>query len=214
MPSMRSQILIHPVATVRGLVYYYTSRLYDRLHGIDAGKQGYQKPLERTEHHPYDPTEPKYLRWAFRQLSKVDLSDFTFVDFGSGKGRVLVHAAGYRFKIVMGVEYSKELHQAALANVSRAKLKCPVSLVNIDARDFRIPDGDCVLFLYNPFSGAVMEKVLGNIRDSLTSKPRTIFLVYVNPLMQDCFAKQSGMTLLRSRHWCNLYLWQKAQLPV
>ncbi len=48
-----------------------------------------------------------------------------FVDIGSGKGRVLIAAAEHPFLQVAGVEYSKELHEAALNNIRSAKrIKC------------------------------------------------------------------------------------------
>jgi hypothetical protein len=51
---------MHPAEAVSGLWYHYVSRLYDRWHGIETGK--------RDVRVPYDPTEPKYIRWAFRNL--------------------------------------------------------------------------------------------------------------------------------------------------
>ena len=42
-----------------------------------------------------------------------DLSRFCFIDFGSGKGRVLLVASHYPFREVVGVEFAPELHQIA-----------------------------------------------------------------------------------------------------
>src|SRR5438105_13430427 len=50
---------------------------------------------------------------------KVDRQRFTFIDLGSGKGRVLLIAAQYPFKSVIGVEFSKTLHEIALANIEQ-----------------------------------------------------------------------------------------------
>jgi hypothetical protein len=38
-----------------------------------------------------------------------DLSDFTFVDIGSGKGSILFYACRYDFRRVLGVEFAENL---------------------------------------------------------------------------------------------------------
>jgi hypothetical protein len=43
-------------------------------------------------------------------LEKLNINpkDFTFIDFGSGKGRVLLIAAGLPFRAVVGIEFSRD----------------------------------------------------------------------------------------------------------
>ena len=48
-----------------------------------------------------------------------DLGRFDFIDFGSGKGRVLLVASHYPFRQVIGVEFSPELHEIAQENIRR-----------------------------------------------------------------------------------------------
>ena len=43
--------------------------------------------------------------------------DFTFVDFGSGKGRALLMASEFPFPRVTGIEFSPELHAIAQKNI-------------------------------------------------------------------------------------------------
>ena len=196
----RYRLFIHPIQTIRGLWYQYVATAYDQWHGIETGKRNLRVR--------YDPTEPKYIRWAFRNLP-INPTEYSFVDFGSGKGRVLVAAAERPFAQVIGVEYQKELHEAALKNIRSAKrIKCRnvVSLC-VDATEFSIPDSPCVLFFYNPFLGETMDRVLSNIRASLTRTQRPVFVVYVNPILHDVFLRQPGMRLINSRTWCNLYSW-------
>jgi hypothetical protein len=50
--------------------------------------------------------------WPCEKL-KIDPRDFTFTDFGSGEGRVLLIAAGLPFRAVVGVEFSAELNEIA-----------------------------------------------------------------------------------------------------
>ncbi len=196
----RHKLFIHPLQTIRGLWYYYVACLYDWWNGIETGKQ--------DVHIPYDPTEPKYIRWAFRNLP-VNPADYAFVDFGSGKGRVLIAAAKFPFLQVVGVERSKELHEAAMINIRSAKrMKCrDVTSICMDATEFSLPASPCILFFYNPFKGETMDRVVSNIQASLTRSPRPLFVIYVSPLLHEVFIRQHGMRLVKTRSWCNLYFW-------
>lgn len=209
----RYRIFVHPVAALRGALYHWTSELSDLYYRIDTRKDGQEKP--RGDYAAYDPVEPKYLRWAFRELRRVaDFRDFTFVDFGSGKGRALAWAAAHGFREVVGVEMAEPLHLAAVANLGKMRMaKCQAAAsVCMDAREFTLPARQSVLFFYNPFRGAIMEKVLSNIEDSLRANPRAMFLVYLNPVMHESFMQRQGMKLIRVGDWCNLYTWEHRAL--
>src|SRR5207245_1436056 len=63
-----------------------------------------------------------------------------FLDYGSGKGRVLVQAARLPFRKVIGVERSPDLCRAARQNVEKARkrLRCQdVQIIEMDARAYR-----------------------------------------------------------------------------
>ena len=66
----------------------------------------------------YDPSSPELVRTQLANL-KIGFERFTFIDFGSGKGRVLMLAAGFPFKEMIGVEFSRELHEIAVKNIAR-----------------------------------------------------------------------------------------------
>lgn len=50
---------------------------------------------------------------------------FTFIDYGAGKGRVLLIAARYQFDRVVGVELSEPLIRVAAANIAVYAQKHP-----------------------------------------------------------------------------------------
>jgi SAM-dependent methyltransferase len=204
----RYELFVHPIKTLRGLWYYYLGSAYDRWLGIET-KRSVSDGRDVSNADPYDPTEPKYLFWVFRNLS-IEAREYSFVDFGSGKGRVLIAAAKYPFLQVVGVEYSRDLHEAAMANIRSAKrMKCSnISSVCMDAKEFSIPETPCVLYFYNPFKGQTMDRVLSNIQESLLRSPRPLFLVYVHPVLHHVFIRQPGLRLLKSGNWCNLYSWR------
>jgi hypothetical protein len=75
----------------------------------------------------YLPVRPLVGRHLLRALPIEDCSLYTFVDMGSGKGRMLLLAAEYPFRQIQGVEFAVELHDQATANIHRytsARRRC------------------------------------------------------------------------------------------
>jgi len=135
--------------------------------------------------HDYQPVHRVSIDWAMSQLPQK-LSDFTFVDFGAGRGRALLLASLYEFRRIIGVEFAAELHDDACMNIAqfpRSLMKCrDVDCVHEDAADFAIPDGKGAYLFNNPFDREVLEDVLENISASYRLQPRRIYLVFVRPL--------------------------------
>ena len=111
-----------------------------------------------------------------------DLSRFSFVDFGSGKGRVLLVASHYPFREVLGAEFAPELHQIAQDNIRRyqspARRCQDVRSICADAAGFALPEHDCVLYFNNPFAGPVFARVLGNVRAAHQRAHRKLYVLY------------------------------------
>src|SRR5262245_31780647 len=135
--------------------------------------------------HEYLAARPSVVRPILRSLPIRDRSEYTFVDLGSGKGRVLFLAAEYGFKKVIGVEFALELHESALQNIGRYQFRKPqsprIESVNLDAADYQFPRDNLVVYLFNPFSATVMERVLSNLATSIQEHPRHVILVIVWP---------------------------------
>jgi hypothetical protein len=135
-----------------------------------------------------------YIAMNWRQLHRaLPPSSVTghdvFIDIGSGMGRaVLVAAADYPFARVLGVELCRELHEVAQRNLATTtrRLRCPhVELICADVRDYRIPDDVTVAFINNSVRGSIFDGVLKDLSASRKRNPRTIRLVYGNPLEED-----------------------------
>jgi SAM-dependent methyltransferase len=130
---------------------------------------------------PYFATEP----WLFEQIMQalpIDFSQFTFVDLGSGKGRVLLMASDYSFQRIVGVEFMPSLHRAAQKNIesySNHRQRCDkIETLCMDARDFQFPLEPIVVYLFNPFSEATFSQVLENLRLSIEQAPRPVYIAY------------------------------------
>ena len=93
---------------------------FDKKYGIDTSKIVEVEELgiydESTRHSsPYQPTRVRHFHQLMKTLEFPIAS--VFVDFGSGKGRILLLASEYNFKRVVGVEISRQLCEMARRNV-------------------------------------------------------------------------------------------------
>jgi hypothetical protein len=172
---------------------------YDWEHSIDTTRSNVgfgTQFLTGVTARPYFATEP----WLFEQIMQAlalsirqsavshriiaqgGLQDFTFIDLGSGKGRVLLMASDYPFKRIIGVEFMPELHRAAEENVTgyfNDRQRCrQIETICMDARDFQFPDGPLVVYLFNPFSESTFAQVLENLRCSVEQIPRPVYVAY------------------------------------
>jgi SAM-dependent methyltransferase len=111
--------------------------------------------------------------------------DGGFVDFGSGKGRVLMLAAQHGFDVVVGVEFSHELCEAARKNLATFQAKIgrdlDVEIVEADVVDYEVRPNQNVFFMFNPFDAGIMEVALDKISASVDSHPRRVWLIYQYP---------------------------------
>jgi SAM-dependent methyltransferase len=105
-----------------------------------------------------------------------------FVDFGSGKGQVLMMAACYPFGRIVGVEFSDQLCSIARSNIEKFKAKetitASIDVLHEDAARYAFTDDETVFYFFIPFDDEIFMRVLGNINDSLKRRPRSAWLVY------------------------------------
>jgi hypothetical protein len=139
----------------------------------------------------YDPTPAETVRKSLRLLP-IDFEDYTFIDLGSGKGRVPLVASDFPFHEIIGVEYAPDLHAVAEQNIaaySNPDQRCTrVRSVCHDAAEFPLPKRPLVLFFAHPFGESVIRKFLDWVDRSLTRAPRKIYLIYFDPICGAMFA--------------------------
>ena len=135
----------------------------------------------------YQPLNYFILEKLMNATGKLDGS---FVDLGCGKGRVLAVAAFYGFEEIIGVDFSKNLCDAAKRTILESEKRFPdvrFSVINNDAFYFDIPDQVNTIFLFNPFDEVIMSGVIQNIMFSLKQSPRAMQVLYANPVYKSLF---------------------------
>jgi SAM-dependent methyltransferase len=179
-----------------------------------SGAVGWRDRLLGQFHSAYQPTEPAAFHEMLKTLQQsltpdqavLNFRDFTFVDLGSGKGRTLLMASDYPFRRIVGVELLPSLHQIAQQNLSQYKSdtqKCfAVESICADATTFPFPDDPLVIYLFNPFPETGMRQVFANLEKSLREHPRTVYVLYHNPLLEHVLTENA---LLRKIAWSHQY---------
>ena len=190
----------------------YHGWMFDRKFGVHTSGQIRQPnpSVEGTSAEsgkPYDGSNPAHFKRIVENL-EVRYENYTFVDFGSGKGRVLLLASAFPFRSVTGVELSEELHEIAQRNVELYKgprVCNGVESFCMDAAQYPIPSGKSVLYFFNPFGHEVMARVLENVRRSFEEDPREIILVYMNPRHREVFDRADFLKRTVDKGWFALY---------
>ena len=142
----------------------------------------------REHGHDYRPSPCSLFEWTVAAIN-YDLSRLTFVDYGAGKGRVLLLASQHPFHAIGGIEFAEELHDDATMNIAqfpRSRMKCRnVECVLDDAAALGPPDGESVHYFFNPFSREVFAEVLHNLVVSYRKRPRRLYLILIEPVATD-----------------------------
>jgi len=188
-------------------------RIFDWQHGVHTCGNAYLTDLTIAGSNianavHYHPSHPKFLFEILSSLN-IDYRSTTFVDFGSGKGRVLLVASEFPFAEIIGVEFATELHEIASRNIQnyRSKTqKCEkVRSVNLDAADFQLPPTSLVLYLFNPFGAAVLTTVLQKLQASIESNPREVLLIYGAPFHDALIEQKTSLKCVERGRFHNAY---------
>lgn len=144
----------------------------------------------------YGPARARNVRAALAALAIGDPSNYTFIDLGSGKGKVLFVAAELPFKRVIGVEYSAAMHRDAESNLRTLRpgtSTTRIELVHCDAATYDFPGGNLVLFMFNPFGPEITGLVMRNLQDAIRREPRHVVIIMLYPELAHIVAGTPGL---------------------
>lgn len=172
-----SATVIHPLHTLHR----------EQIHRPGTG------PMGRLDY------QPARTRFFHNLLRHLDLpAGSVFVDLGAGKGRTLLMAAQHGFQRAVGVDFSEDLCEVARRNVTifrtRTQVKTAIEVVNADVAQYSIRDDENVFFV-SPFGGAVLQRVLDNITNSVVRAPRKVWFIYYNPYSPQIIDEHPTFTL-------------------
>lgn len=148
---------------------------------------------------PYQGADPRTVQELFRRLPSGAVQT-TFIDFGCGKGRVLILAAQFGFERIIGVELDPKLAQDCQANLEKARNRTANGTIQIltqDATSFILPMDPLTVFLYNPFVGAPLNVLVSRLHTRALDSAASVRVVYVNPVGLDLFLN-AGFTVTYS----------------
>jgi hypothetical protein len=216
--------------TLRYLLIYmlsykpFNDRSFDRQHGTNTGGMVPTSELDiadestKWQSNLYLGSPARVTRHLIRSLN-IDCSDYTFVDYGSGKGRVLFTAAEFPFRNIVGVEISQALHRSAERNLMSyvgEPLKSDIELWCGDAREYALPEGNLVLFMYHPFGPDILKVMLTHIQKAGEENPqRRILVPYLFSIgvSKAVFQEFPAFKLIRDELCVNnLYRWTLYEL--
>lgn len=189
MATVRSIIQHLRESGLGGAVTHYWVRGLDTIHERRLGIKTWEfisletEGIDNSDFQRYSATSYTEFRQLMKHVSICN-GEEVFVDYGSGLGRVLVMAATYPFKRVMGLEVVERFNMAAAANFDKckAKLKCTeLDLVTGDASAFVPPPDATVFYFNNPFKPHLVTQAIANIHSSLTKSPRRIQVIFRHP---------------------------------
>jgi predicted RNA methylase len=190
----------------------YTRHPFDlefgvRTSGLIAGRHlasGHRHDRHNTAYYGVAPSvfQAMVVRWR-RSKPVAPIDGFTFVDFGAGMGRAVLLASEYPFREAVGVELHPTLARIARKNAAvwraAGRARAPIRMVCGDAVEFRLPDGPCVAFLFNPFGAPVLRRLLKALATSFAGRPgqeRQLDILYVNNEHESVLERQAGFRRL------------------
>jgi hypothetical protein len=177
---------------------YLAEKLSDKVKGVD-----FTKPLGKVDagtdinddvlYYASSAFVPE-LHKAMRYLSVK--SEDSILDYGAGKGGVMVQLSRYPFRKIAGIELSEKLVNISKANFAKLKLS-ELEIIHGDATTFTEIDDFDYFYFFNPFQGKTFEQVIGNIITSFETRPRRIGLVYYHPKCHHLIDKTGRFTLTK-----------------
>ena len=188
---------------------------FDQIHGTETS--GLVPARDLITGHPNDEhvtayygVAPSILRTLVQHWLTTapphHITDYTFLDIGSGKGRAVLLASEFPFRQVLGVELNPAMAAIAQANVDiwsrahaddpTASATAPIQILQDDALNLTFPSTPTVVFLFHPFEDPVLKALLRRIETAFASRPGTLDLLYVNAEHGPTLNSHPAFTLL------------------
>ncbi|HZU22794.1 MAG TPA: class I SAM-dependent methyltransferase [Terriglobales bacterium] len=118
-------------------------------------------------------------------------------------------ASEYPFHRILGIELLPELHREALHNIARYSSptqQCTaIESHCANASNFEFPPEPLVLYLFNPLPEPDLAAFISRLEDSLRLMPRSVYLIYHNPLLEHVLARSRVLRKIGGTHQYAIY---------
>jgi 16S rRNA G966 N2-methylase RsmD len=168
--------------------------LFDYRYGVDTYSAVSREELFTGERlalqNRYCPSTFALIDLAIKEAHALigdEIRSCHLVDYGSGKGKVLIGAVKYGFPLARGIEFTERLHRIAVRNLEKLGLNSRAESIHGDATEFFPSPKDRVLYFFNPFEGVVLDQTLQNIK-TIEPEGKRVLVVY-NPVCDDIFCR-------------------------
>jgi len=181
--------------------------------GYDELKHLQEKGIDISHSTIYMPANYYMLEKMMFEINKLPHNK-TFLDIGCGKGRAMAVAAQHSFKRITGIDISKEFVEETKRNLAVVQEKFPDASFEVvlqDAFYYPIPGHISVIFIFNPFDEVIMSSVVENILMSQEKNPRTVWVIYINPLYENLFLNSGFVKTLSHKklNWLQGAIFEK-----
>lgn len=195
-------------AFIKECYFYLSDNYYENHFNVDTRGMVSKEDLgiNHDELLEYLPISYRHVINILNKLP-VEKNKSTLLEYGCGKGRVIVSAAAYQYKRIIGVELTNIIN-IAYDNIDKMRHRKTMNIVlkQCDAQDFDVPSDVNIIYFYNPFIGSVLENVIKNIYSSYKENPRKIYIIFFkNDSFDKVIAYQDWLTkIYQSKRHLNI----------
>ena len=177
-----------PLNLIKIVINQIQDRNFDKKYKIDTSFC--EDPRDYVQDHVVSKATlyvPTRVRSFKKLLSKLSINySGRFVDYGCGKGRVLILAAEAGFKHVVGIEFVPEWAKLSEHNLQGSKYSSiNFEILNIDAQLYEPTKEDSFFYFYDPFGDGILIPCLKTINRSFAGHNRKGHVVILNNLRTD-----------------------------
>jgi hypothetical protein len=184
---------------------------FDLQHGVDTGglfhslklSSGQANDAHITAYYGSAPSSFRAAVTLWQQTlagTPYSIAEYTFIDIGSGKGRVVMMASDFPFRRILGVELNPKLTAVARENLAKWNASphpcTDLTVLHADALSVPIPDSPALLYLFYPFDEHVMRLLLDRLFALSQTRTAPLDIVGIVPYPSELFDVFPGMTLV------------------
>lgn len=190
------------------IFYKLEDILYDKMYRLDFSSSiAPAVPINDCSSaymyaYPFQSVWRRNLRVIFAVIARHSVHFTNFVDLGCGKGKACIFAATTKdvhFDNIIGIELDPTLIAVAFQNC--LKLSIPnLNLSVSDATQYTLPNGNSVVFMFNPFNDEALKQFLNHNENHFALYDS--YIAYANDMHRDVLIHAGFLQIYRdaTRH--------------